>query len=313
MPPAAAAGPSRAGEPAARLNALTEGYRYSGHEFETETVRRIAFEPSLGLLAIDVDDVDETAPLTALIPLRDIVVVRETRYGVDATAHGVLSICKGDRACIVVTVDSIEEALQKRRAAPDAGPSGRERKSFGFGCRPEHCDDIRAAVTELIALASAPATAAVPEEEAKPDRPTPFQRAMAAMLGPVNQRLDREAAPAAGLPATRGVAVTAEGAIALLARECGAGAGCLSVPDESDVIVRFAAGDIDGNSIGYQAAGGGYAVVFSCAAAAGACIASPDGRLQFRGYGLPCVDQTECNRLVIDFASLLGQAVAWAN
>jgi len=105
--------------------------------------------------------------------------------------------------------------------------------------------------------------------------------------------------------------VTAEGAIALLARECGA--GCLLVSDEADVIVRFAPGDIDGNSIGYQAAGGGYAVVFSCAAAAGACIASPDGRLRFRGYGLPCADQTECNRLVIGFVSLLDQATAWAN
>jgi hypothetical protein len=297
-------------DPVARLNALTKGYNYAGYEFGTETVKGIAFEPSLGLLAIKVDDVDETAPITALIPLRHVVVVSDRFKRGEVTTDGVVTICADDRTCIGITIDSVEEALQKLRDSPDAELSGKLRKSFGFGCKPEHCADVQRAIGELILLASAPATT---EEEPAPSGLTPFQRAVAAVLGPVNQRIDRDAAPVAGLPVTQGVAVTTEGRIALLSRECDASGDCVSAVETADIIVQFAAGDIDYNSIGYQAAGGGYAVVFSCAQMAGACVASPDGRLQFRGYGLPCAGQTECNRLVIDFTSLLGQAVAWAN
>jgi hypothetical protein len=64
--------------------------------------------------------------------------------------------------------------------------------------------------------------------------------------------------------------------------------------------------DIDGSSIGLQSAGKNFLISFSCKTE-DACIKSPDGHLQYRGFGIACPDATECNRLVIEFSSLLDQ------
>jgi hypothetical protein len=188
---------------------------------------------------------------------------------------------------------------------------------IGIGCRPDRCALIRADLERLAALArgdTAQPPAAVQQGRldagAASPQPVPARdiKRLGAAGARVNDRIDRAAAPVAGLPPTQGVAVLTDGKIALHTDSCAAdrgGCGPNAVTD-NEIVVAFAPDAIHASSIAIQSAGAGYAVVFSCKA--GACIRSPDGRIQFAGYGLACRDQTACNRLVIDFASLLAAA-----
>jgi hypothetical protein len=134
---------------------------------------------------------------------------------------------------------------------------------------------------------------------------------LGATIDQVGQRIDREAAPLPGLPATRDLTITRQGEVALLSRPCEPKPGCAD-PPTADVIVAFPPGQINTASIGYQVAPGGYAVLFTCTTIA-PCIVSPDRRLQFRGYGLPCAGQAACNELVIAFTRLLVEASTGAS
>ncbi len=196
---------------------------------------------------------------------------------------------------------------------------------FSFGCARDKCAAIRNDLRALIALAGAAgrehSKKSVSPQQATPSF-TPAQappapkipKAVSSAVGRVNTRVDRNAAPPPGFLPTQGLAVVG-GKIALHTDSCAADkAGCgPNAVTEYEIVVQFSLSDINGSSIGYQAAGGGYALVFSCKPAAGACIRSPDGRLQLVGYGIPCKDQTECNRLVLDFSSLLDLAAAQEN
>jgi len=95
-----------------------------------------------------------------------------------------------------------------------------------------------------------------------------------ALIGPVvqvNRGIDRNAAPVAGLPATQGFGLTADGAVALLSRPCD-GESCGAKPADGDIIVQFAPAEINTASIGYQWAGQGFVVLFTCTTIA-PCIA----------------------------------------
>jgi len=187
-----------------------------------------------------------------------------------------------------------------------------------LGCRADKCESIRADLEALAAIArgsTAPPTIeqgrvdSAAGREATHAKPASGRAASAAAR--VTSRIDRQAASVAGLPSTQGIALLGDGRIALHTDSCAgdrSGCGPNAVTD-NEIVVAFAAADIDAASPAIQATGSGYAVVFACKAGLGACMRSPDGRLQFAGYGLACKDQTECNRLVIDLSSLLAAAV----
>jgi hypothetical protein len=184
---------------------------------------------------------------------------------------------------------------------------------FPWECAGSRCAALVEEFADLEALFEGKGDGAplqTPPQQATPNFPPtdsaparPVSRQVTSAINRANERVDRDAAPLPGLLPTQGLAALGDGRIALHTDSCAAdrkGCGANAITD-NEVVVAFAAGDINGSSIAMQ----GNAVIFSCHPAAGACIRSPDGRLQFAGYGLPCKDRTECNRLVIDLSSLL--------
>jgi hypothetical protein len=141
-----------------------------------------------------------------------------------------------------------------------------------------------------------------------PSEPRRASRELTAAANRVNARIDRSAAPLPGFLPTAGIAPLGDGRLALHTDSCAAArSGCSAdAITDNEVVMAFDADEINTSSLGIQPTPAGYAVTFSCAA--GACIRSPDGRLQLAGYGVACADQGECNRLVLDLLSLFDAA-----
>jgi hypothetical protein len=139
----------------AQLEQLTKGHEYEGNTYaegilyKREVITDLAFEPSRGWLGVTVDDRSETAPVSVIIPLREVKVAPTLGY--------IVLSC--DRACITSTGEQFAQALQKLSAG--RVPAWVEHHdSIRFGCRADRCAAIREAIDRLIDIAAQTATAA---------------------------------------------------------------------------------------------------------------------------------------------------------
>jgi hypothetical protein len=152
--PADAQEKTGADEVIAQLNTLTKGHVYRGNRYADgvvyghETIVKVEFEPSKGWLGLTVDDTQETAPVTVIVPLR------ETRVG--APNEGFISLsCSAP--CIKTTRDKFAAAVQKLSAGRHAELRlAQHRNSIHFGCQAERCAAIRRAILRLVAASKQP-------------------------------------------------------------------------------------------------------------------------------------------------------------
>jgi len=132
-----------------QLKTLTKGHVYRGSRYaegvvyDKETIVQVEFEASKGWLGITVDDADETAPVTVILPLL------EMRIG--APNDGFISLsCSSP--CIKTTRDEFAMAVKKLSAGRGAElKSAQQRNSIHFGCRVEQCAPMRKALVKLVA------------------------------------------------------------------------------------------------------------------------------------------------------------------
>jgi hypothetical protein len=146
----------------AQLRMLTKGHVYRGSTYadrilyKRETVRGVEFEQSKGWLGIRIDDVDETAPVTIIVPLR------EAAWPASPAAVIRFS-CNASSSCIVTTSESFAQAVQKLAAGQGGALKFSDRRSsFAFGCAADKCAAIKQAIDQLASLPAAPRTGAAP-------------------------------------------------------------------------------------------------------------------------------------------------------
>jgi len=128
------------------LAALLTGHVYSGAYYRKEKVRSVQLAPGQNLLGIEFDDAEESLPITAIIPLREIGDVKLN----GSTAE--LSCRQPD--CIAFTSEDFRQAVSKLRQDPKAQLVGLRRRSVvEIGCKP---DNGRAVVRAIVGLLRAP-------------------------------------------------------------------------------------------------------------------------------------------------------------
>lgn len=149
-----AAGPGRAAADeealAARIQSLAAGYKYRGQIYGAEVVNGVAFEPRQALLLIGIDDAEETAPRTLVIPLRSMAVDRALGAFRDTGKPAIVMSCQP--GCIELVPDRLEEAMRRLSAGGGAAGSSKLREQYALGCRPESCKSMQEALAELLAL-----------------------------------------------------------------------------------------------------------------------------------------------------------------
>jgi hypothetical protein len=136
------------------ITTLTKGHVYRGSRYadgvvyDKETIVRVDFDPSKGWLGVTVDDAQEGAPVTVIVPLR------ETRIG--TPNEGFISLsCSSP--CIKTTRDGFASAVEKLSAGRDSQlKSAQHRNSIHIGCQAERCGPIRKALLRLAAAAKRP-------------------------------------------------------------------------------------------------------------------------------------------------------------
>lgn len=130
----------------ANLASLLTGHVYQGSLYRKEIIRKVEFAQANGLLGIEFDDAEESAPVTAIIPLRDIN---------DANLSGAivnLSCRRGD--CIILTSENFAPAVAKLVRNPDAKLTRLQRKSLvEFGIKKENARAIFGAIVTLVKVA----------------------------------------------------------------------------------------------------------------------------------------------------------------
>jgi hypothetical protein len=136
------------------ITTLTKGHVYRGSRYaggvvyDKETIVRVDFDQSKGWLGVTVDDAEEGAPVTVIVPLR------ETRIG--APNEGFISLsCSSP--CIKTTRDGFASAVEKLSSGRDGQlKAAQHRNSIHFGCQAERCVPIRKALLRLAAAAKQP-------------------------------------------------------------------------------------------------------------------------------------------------------------
>jgi hypothetical protein len=134
----------------AELTTLTKGHVYRGSRYaervvyDKETIVKVEFERSKGWLGVTVDDAEEKAPVTVIVPLR------ETRVG--SPNEGSISLsCTSP--CIKTTRDTFATAVQKLSTLRGAELKlVQHRNSIHFGCHAERCGAMRRALLKLVEL-----------------------------------------------------------------------------------------------------------------------------------------------------------------
>jgi hypothetical protein len=137
-----------------QITTLTKGHVYRGSRYadgvvyDKETIVRVQFDESKGWLGVTVDDADEGAPVTVIVPLR------ETRIGVPNDGFISLS-CSSP--CIKTTREGFASAVEKLSAGHESQlKSAQHRNSIHFGCQAERCMPIRKALLRLAAASKRP-------------------------------------------------------------------------------------------------------------------------------------------------------------
>ncbi len=78
-------------------------------------------------------------------------------------------------------------------------------------------------------------------------------------------------------------------------------------PEGTDTALLFKGSDVDASSISIDSGAGGKRLIFYCKGK-GACVMRPDRSRYLPGAYLACPDDATCDRLVLDFTSLLDRA-----
>ena len=150
-----AAGPARAAAAdeealAEAIQTLAAGYEYRGQIYDAEVVNGVAFEPRQGLLLISIDDAEETAPLTLMIPLRTVAIDPVLGRFRDTGKPAIVMSCRP--ACIESVPGRLEEAMRRLSAGSGAAGSLKPREQYALGCRPELCESMQNVLDELVAM-----------------------------------------------------------------------------------------------------------------------------------------------------------------
>ena len=154
---------SGATEIAAKIATLTAGYQYRGQIYGSEFVRAVEFEPRDGLLVIEIDDAEETAPLTLLIPVRVADVDPVLGQFRDSGKPAIVMSCRP--ACIRSTAASPAQVIQRLSAGSDADLKFfRPRDTYALGCRPDRCEKIQDAIHDLATIAAQGAAPLAPDQ-----------------------------------------------------------------------------------------------------------------------------------------------------
>jgi hypothetical protein len=126
----------------ARLTTLLKGHVYSGAHYRRETIRKVQYAPSQGLLGIEFDDAEESLPITAIIPMRDLGDMR--------ASGGVASLSCKQPGCIKLSAESFLHSVAKLAQDPRAKLVGLKHIDVAeFGYKTENARAIFEALTTL--------------------------------------------------------------------------------------------------------------------------------------------------------------------
>jgi hypothetical protein len=132
----------------AELAALTKGHVYKGIVYRRETIRKVHFERSQGLLVLELDDADETDPSTAVIPLRE---VGQGEAEFDGSWRAIVFGCKTSNCITLTRREAFSRVLEKLSRGPAAKLVGaKPERQILFGCKPDRCAAISRAVVALM-------------------------------------------------------------------------------------------------------------------------------------------------------------------
>ncbi|MGJ0454760.1 MAG: hypothetical protein ACR65T_16235 [Methylocystis sp.] len=128
---------------ATTLAALLTGHVYSGAYYRKEKIQSVQLAPGRNLLGIEFDDAEESLPVTAIIPLREVGDVKLT----GSTAE--ISCRQPD--CISFTSEDFRHAVSKLEQNPNAQLVGLKRRSVvEIGCKPENGRAVMRAIVSLL-------------------------------------------------------------------------------------------------------------------------------------------------------------------
>jgi hypothetical protein len=135
-----------------QIKTLTRRYEYNGQTYPRESVKDVAFEPSLKMLVVVVEDAEEGDPLFAIIPLKIAKVVRSE---FSSTELAIAFRC--DPACITTAYGEASEAIEKLSTGrTDRFWKPLQKGDFAIGCDPLRCFDLLDAIEQVVEFARRP-------------------------------------------------------------------------------------------------------------------------------------------------------------
>lgn len=132
---------------AARIGALTKGHVYDGSiHARSEVIRAVEPEgANLDLLVLRIDDAKETAPLTVVVPLREIAQIESSTGGIYLSCRGPVVSAN----CVIVTDRSFAVLLPDLMARTPLAAPHKRRGGFLIGCAPQNCREVLRSVAAL--------------------------------------------------------------------------------------------------------------------------------------------------------------------
>lgn len=131
-----------------RLGALTRDHVYNGSIYpRSEVIRSVLMAPlGTGLLTFLIDDARESAPLAALVPLREIAeVAADDRGGIYLTCRGAAAAAN----CVIVTNQRFDTVWGDIAMGQPVSVAHRRRGGFLIGCAPQNCREVLRSVAAL--------------------------------------------------------------------------------------------------------------------------------------------------------------------
>jgi hypothetical protein len=131
---------------AATLTTLLKGHVYPGLNYRKETIRKVQFAPSQSILGIEFDDAEESAPITAIVPLQGIAEMK--------LSGGVAVFQCRQPGCILLTFEDFLPAVAKLTQNPHAKLVGLQHVELvEFGYKAENNMALGQAMGTLMRIA----------------------------------------------------------------------------------------------------------------------------------------------------------------